>query len=78
MNSTASSSSILPAAVKPGASMIDRFELDAALDRIAGLIETTASTAYLPIFERLERELDALTDRDNVLARARMRQKRAA
>lgn len=56
---------------KPRADAYD--ELSDALDLLARVIKTTRNRKLLPIFERLERELDALDDDDAIMARAMRR-----
>lgn len=48
-------------------------ELSDALDLLAHVIKVTKNRKLLPIFERLERELDALDDDDAIMARAMKR-----
>lgn len=53
--------------------------LEACLDRVAQAIEDDEERghAYLPIFERLERELEDIRDRQSTLARVRSRLKQS-
>lgn len=66
-----------PCVHEHGGEMRDRQRIEAALDRVAELLD--AGHDYLvPIFERLERELEAATRERSALDRARERARKAA
>lgn len=48
----------------------DHAAISDALDTLALIIKQTKNRKLLPIFERLERELAALEDDDQIMARA--------
>jgi hypothetical protein len=53
------------------AQSITRARIERALQFIAGVVAGPGGEVYLPIFERLERELAALDTKADALARAR-------
>lgn len=53
------------------AQSITRARVERALQIIAAIVTGPEGDAYLPIFERLERELAALDAKSDALARAR-------
>jgi hypothetical protein len=50
---------------------VDRTRLERALHTVARIVGRPGGEIYLPIFERLERELAALDKAESTLARAR-------
>jgi hypothetical protein len=59
-----------PVAPDPAHS-VHRRRLERALHIVAGIVGRPGGEIYLPIFERLERELTALDKAESALARAR-------
>ena len=57
--------------VPRSAEKIDRARLERALQAVAAIVAQRGGEVYLPIFERLERELATLDKAESALARAR-------